>query len=98
MHRWRGSEGAAACEVWGGKQASGNHGLSRYTDVEDLPGVHLPWKVQECILGGYYLVVFSFLKPEGEAGITSTKRDKKGASKGSSDQTFQNWSVDAIRL
>lgn len=42
-------------------------------------------------MDGYFIDVFTLLKPEGEAGKTGTKRDKKGTAKGATKRNFQNW-------
>lgn len=91
VRRRRSSGPPSSSQVWGKEQPTGSHGLSKLTDVEDPPGVHLPRKVRERILDGYYVDIFSLLKPENDTGVTGTKRDKDGAATGSADRTFLNW-------
>lgn len=53
--------------------------------------MYLAQKVRERILNGYFIDVFTLLRPKAKSGKTGTKKDKKGAAKGSAERTFHNW-------
>lgn len=88
--RQRSPDANAVSAIWGAQQHTDGHVPCRLQDFEDPPGVHLSRKVRERILNGFYVDLFTLLKPE-ESGKTGTKRDKKGVVKGSAERNFNNW-------
>lgn len=59
-------------------------------NFEDPPGVHLSPKIRERILNGYFIDIFTLLRPRSESGKTETKRDKKRSVRGITKHTSQN--------
>ncbi|XP_077161510.1 uncharacterized protein LOC143821444 isoform X2 [Paroedura picta] len=65
---------------------------NRFKDTEAPPGVHLPTKLRERALEGYYVDVFSFVRGKGKAGNTGSKKDsKRQRTVPTHERTFDNW-------
>ncbi|KAL8219518.1 UNVERIFIED_CONTAM: hypothetical protein K2H54_026194 [Gekko kuhli] len=62
----RRGEGAGPGEVWGSELQDASRAIPAFSDAEDPPGIHLPRKIRERILDGYYVDIFSLLKPDNE--------------------------------
>lgn len=73
---------ARSGETWAGGRIQSPAQLK---DFEDPPGEHLSHKDKEHILNGYFLNIFTLLRLEAESGKTCTNRDKKGATKCSTE-------------
>ena len=73
---------------------SSENSTPSFTDNEDPPGIHSLRKIRRDILEGYYVDVFSLLKPEGEEDHGRNRdRSKKGVRREGVKRTFYNWSA-----
>lgn len=91
ISRRRKPDSKAASEVCGANQPCGGLMSCRIQDFEDPLGVHLPRKVRERILDGFYVDIFTLLKLDIKVAKKGTKKDKKGAAKWSMELNFNNW-------
>ncbi|KAL8221468.1 UNVERIFIED_CONTAM: hypothetical protein K2H54_068173 [Gekko kuhli] len=91
LHKRRAKGEQDSSSVWVSEESQGALPPSQYSDIDDPPGIHLLRKLRERVLDGYYVDIFSLLKPEGEAGKTGPGQEKKRGSKGSPERSFQNW-------
>nr|XP_008110540.1 PREDICTED: uncharacterized protein LOC103279091 [Anolis carolinensis] len=83
----------APCGAWGKRKAPAPTLPGPFQDNEDPPGTHLSPHIISKILKGYYVDVFSLIKPEGEDGREPPQkgRRRKGEKDRPVEQNFVNW-------
>ncbi|XP_077193033.1 uncharacterized protein LOC143837288 isoform X1 [Paroedura picta] len=64
---------------------------AKYTDADAPPGIHLPKKLRERALEGYFVDMFAFVRQGKRGGDTGKKRDKKGTEVPKCERSFNNW-------
>ena len=64
---------------------------SVHTDIDDPPGEHLRRKLRERALDGFYVDIFQFVKPDGEAGSTGSRKEAKRRLEAPRDRSFTSW-------
>ncbi|KAL8207524.1 UNVERIFIED_CONTAM: hypothetical protein K2H54_057481 [Gekko kuhli] len=90
----RRGEGAGPGEVWGSELQDASRAFPAFSDAEDPPGIHLPRKIRERILDGYYVDIFSLLKPDNEEGMRGPQSEKNKNSRLAVERNFINWMSD----